>query len=846
MTVEVRAIVRLAMVLSLLSSAVGVWALPVRAQEEGESSVNDLPFEESQPLIAHDQGQQTHDQPATTVEEWVAQIEASLVQITAVRVEATETGMQVILETETGSLNVPETRSLGNALIADIPNAAIAEEFSQADPIEGIALVSVTSLPGDRVRIAITGSDAPPTAEVTSEAQGLAFAVTLGEAGTAADEDAIQVVVTGEQDEGYNPSSSSTATRTDTPLRDVPASIQVIPQEVIEDQGVTRLQDVVRNNAPGVTTEAAYTFDGNFIIRGFAQNFTFVNSYRSADNYSVVDLANVERIEVLRGPASVLFGQLQPGGIVNIVTEQPLREPTYTVGFTGGQFSFYRPEIDFSGPLTEDGNLRYRLNAAYQNSGSFRDFVNEERFFVAPVLQWDISEDTSLTVDFAYQFSHVPLDSGIRALSDDSLVLPINRFLNYPSLIDYDTEQFRASYRLEHEFNDDWRIRNAFSFFSRSSTGPSNNVFSSIDDRFVPPFYYEDEDLRETYLLQTDLIGNFSTGSIQHELLVGFDLTRLTQIYNGGSVELPPIDIFNPDYEVDRPDTPPRDFPFVNLTSSLGIYLQDQIIITDNLRLLLGGRVDFAEQENTSGGSDTTQSDSAFSPRVGIVYQPIEPISLYASYSQSFFPVVGQSRDDSAFEPERGTQYEIGIKADITNNLSATLAAFDITKSNVLTTDPRDSNFSIQVGEQRSQGIELVVSGEILPGWNIIAGYAYTDAQVTEDNSIPEGDNLRNVPRHAANLWTTYEIQSGDFQGLGFGLGLVYVDERESAVPNISFRLPSYVRADAALFFRRDNWRVAINVNNLFDTEYYENAYGRDNINPGAPINVTASLSYTF
>jgi iron complex outermembrane receptor protein len=355
-----------------------------------------------------------------------------------------------------------------NALLADIPNAVITEAFSQANPIAGIALVSVSQLPGDRVRVAITGTDAPPVAEVRSEAQGLVLAVTLGEAGNVAEEDAIQVVVTGKQDEGYNPSSATTATRTDTPLRDIPASIQVIPQQVIEDQGVNRLSDAVRNNAPGVTTSSSYagTGQGEFIIRGFQQNYNFRNGFRFGKFGYIADLSEVERIEVLRGPASILFGQLQPGGVVNLVTEQPLSDPTYTLQFTGGQFSFYRPELDFSGPLTDDGSLRYRLNAVYQNAGSFRDEVNSERVFVAPVLQWNISENTTLTADFSYLYNDPVFDRGLVALSDGSLPLPINRFLGYPSLDDYAEEQVRASYQLEHRFNENWEIRNAFSFSS--------------------------------------------------------------------------------------------------------------------------------------------------------------------------------------------------------------------------------------------------------------------------------------------------------------------------------------------------------------------------------------------
>ncbi|MEH2300033.1 MAG: TonB-dependent receptor [Nostoc sp.] len=658
------------------------------------------------------------------------------------------------------------------------------------------------------------------------------------------EDEPIELVVTGEQD-GYNAPNATTATRTDTPLRDIPQSIQVIPNQVIRDQGVNRLQDAVRNNAPGVSQY--FGQNQAFVIRGFRQDFNLRNGFRTSSAIAPfdVDLANIERIEVLRGPASVLFGQLQPGGVINTVTKQPLTEPYYSVNFTGGQFSFYRSELDFSGPLTDDGNLRYRLNTAYQNNGSFRDFVSEQRFFVAPVLQWNISKNTTLTVDFSYTYNDPVVDFGVVALSDASLVLPINRALFYPSLDRFTEEQYQASYRFEHKFSDNWQLRNGFSFYNTYQSGGYTYVDADFrDDRFLDKLYSDDVFLLQDYEMQTDLIGKFATGSIKHQLLVGFDLSRATSYFTSGSARLPTIDIFNPNYTVTRPDVQINSYG-TTFTDSLGIYIQDQIDITDNLHLLVGGRFDFTEQYDSL--DIFFQGDQAFSPRVGIVYQPIKPISLYASYSQSFTPVIGRSRTQELFEPERGNQYEVGIKADITNKLSATLAAFQITKSNVLTSDPVDPiNFSLQIGEQRSRGVEFTIGGEILPGWNIIAGYAYTDARVTEDNDIPVGELLQNVPKNAANLWTTYEIQSGDYKGLGFGFGLVFVGEQQGEFPNSNFQIPSYVRTDAALFYHRDNWRVGINVNNLFDTGYYETATRRTLVYPGAPMNVQATISYEF
>ncbi|MEL7420589.1 MAG: TonB-dependent siderophore receptor [Cyanobacteria bacterium J06555_3] len=470
---------------------------------------------------------------------------------------------------------------------------------------------------------------------------------------------------------------------------------------------------------------------------------------------------------------------------------------------------------------------------------------------VAPVLQWDVNENTSLTFDFSYLYNDPVYDDGLTALNDGSRVLPIERNLNYPSLDETYTEQIIARYRLNHRFNDDWQLRNAFSFTADLlATGRATfGSFDLIDDRFLQRALTADERyLTENYQLQTDIIGNFSTGSIDHELTVGFDLSRYNingEQGNSSPTALPLLDIFDPNYDVERPDLETF-ITYGTRLDSLGIYIQDQIDFTDNFHALLGGRLSVVEQEDFALGFESTnQSSTAFSPNIGLVYQPIEPISLYASYASSFNPAIGRSRDGSAFEPERGRQYEIGVKTDINENLSATLSAFDITRSNVLTTDPDDFDFRIQTAEQRSQGIELLLTGEILPGWNVYTGYAYTDARVTEDNDIPEGDSLSGVPTNTANLWTTYEIQNGDLQGLGFGLGLLFVGERETELPNDDFELPSYLRTDASLFYRQENWRAAININNLFNTEYIDSGF-RSSYFPGAPFNIQGTLSYTF
>jgi iron complex outermembrane receptor protein len=243
--------------------------------------------------------------------------------------------------------------------------------------------------------------------------------------------------------------------------------------------------------------------------------------------------------------------------------------------------------------------------------------------------------------------------------------------------------------------------------------------------------------------------------------------------------------------------------------------------------------------------TETTLSENAFTPRVGLVYQPIEPISLYASYTTSFNPVGGFTANNDPLIPERGTQYEIGVKADLTPRLSTTLALYDLTRSNVTTRDPIFPAFLVQSGKQRSRGIELDITGEILPGWNIIAGYAYTDARIVEDNDIPAGNRIFAAPQNAINLWTTYRIQTGPVNGLGLGLGFYYLGERPLDNANTVF-LPGFLRTDAAIFYERDQFRVALNIRNLFNVENYVAGGGASFVSPGTPFSIQGSVSWKF
>ncbi|TVP63631.1 MAG: TonB-dependent receptor [Nodularia sp. (in: Bacteria)] len=786
------------------------------------------------------------------------------VAIAEVRLQSTDKGIEITLVTNQSAQLQLVNRSEGNNYIVDIPNAQLSlasgEEFRQEQPTDGITAVSVTNIDASTIRVTVAGEAGLPTVGLFDSDEGLIFGFTPvvtsaqtpqlpaeGETQTeqpSTPDQPIELVVTGQEDR-YSVPNATTATRTDTPLRDIPQSIQAVPRQVLDDRQVIRASDALRNvsgvqrgNTVGGTAEV-------YNIRGFQQ---FGGSLRDGfrNGSPLVDTATLERIEVLKGPASVLYGNLDPGGVINFVTKQPLSEPFYAVGLQVGSFGLVRPTLDLSGPLNPEGTILYRLNTAYEKGGNFRNFDTEvERFFISPVVTWKIGDRTDLRLELEYVNDKRPFDRGLVAFGTGVADIPFDRVLGEPDDFSERTN-LSTGYRLEHRFNDDWKIRNRFrsSFSDQTSISLEPGRLNETTGELSREFDAFNEASRN-YELQTDLVGNFATGSIQHTLLFGVDLSWLNREGGGSYEPAPSINIFNPVYGI--APRPSRDelsevYSFESQTNTLGFFLQDQITLAENLKLLVGGRFDTIDQSSSS----SQRQDQAFSPRVGIVYQPIEPISLYTSFSRSFQPNSGTRVDGALLEPVRGTQYEVGVRGEFLNGrLTTNLAAYEITKSNLGVTDPDNPRFSIPLGEQRSRGIELDVTGQVLPGWNIIASYAYTDARVTKDDNLQPGNLIEGVPFNSASLWSTYEIQTGDFQGLGFGLGLFYVGERQGDFNN-SFQIPSYVRTDASVFYRRNNWRVGINVNNLFNVDYIEATQRRNRIDPGAPFTVRGTVSVEF
>lgn len=813
--------------------------------------------------------------------------QAQIPQITGIQFNSSPTGVEILLETPTGSSTLIRSLTSGRDWIAEISNVQLAlpqgQPFRQDNPTEAIAAIRVTPLEGNRVQVVVTGKDSAPTGQVfVRGTQGLVVRLNSAAAGTASalapapsppatastpaptpessppppsDLQPIELeVIAAPENNPYVVDQAITATEFDAPLRDIPRSIQVIPEQVIEDQKAIRLEDALRN-VSGVSRTNTFggTADG-FLLRAFPADI-FRNGFAEVPGTtafsSVRETANLERIEVLKGPASILFGNVAPGGIINLVTKKPLSDPFFAGSFTVGSFELFRPTIDFTGPITADASLRYRLNAVYEDSSSFRDFTQIERIFIAPVLAWQIGDRTSLELELEYLNDDRPFDRGLVAVGDRPADIPISRRLGEPG--DFRrVEDIGVGYRFEHQINDNWTLKNGFrALFSDNSVQRFEPFGLDETTGILDREFRVTEGDRQSYSLQSNLIGKFATGPVQHQLVFGLDLLRIDSAEAGERVRpIAPIDIFNPVFGAPIPEV----FPFFDndsRTDNLGIYLQNLISLRDNLKLLVGGRFDLLDQRNIDNFNveTSTQSDTAFSPTVGLVYQPIQPVSLYASFARSFQPNFAIDVNGDFLEPERGDQVEVGIKAELLQGrLNTSLAFYRLTQSNLAVVDPNNTDFAIAAGEQRSQGIELDVVGRLLPGWNIIASYAFTDAKITESDEFflsAEGNRFPNIPFHQASLWTTYEIQKGAAQGLGFGLGLFYVGDRQGDFEN-TFILPEFLRTDAAVFYRRENWRLALNIRNVFDVRIFESSTFRENITPGAPLTFLGTVSVEF
>jgi iron complex outermembrane receptor protein len=717
------------------------------------------------------------------------------------------------------------------------------------------------------------------------------------------------VEITGRTEKGYKNTVSFIGTKTATALKDVPQSISYVTKELMQDQATVRMGDVVKNFS-GVNQ---FTFYDDITIRGFRINggstTQLFNGLRTFTGFWKQPMVNyLERVEVIKGPASALFGNSSPGGAINRVTKKPLAENRKSLSFTMGSFNNVRALADFTGPLNDEKTILYRLNIGYENTESFRDLQFDKNLVIAPSVSFLPTEKTRINFDAVYNKSNSRLDRGQSVLyKGDLYSTPISRSLSATN--DYlNEETYTVTASLNHQFSSrvafnlaylrtgytedllEHRSANSYALDANGDTIPNLVARQSFIRKKNPS-----SDNASAYLTY-----NVATGKLSHKLVAGFDYassklppgaSQLTasnyQLKAGGARAYNParaddyvfytyvaadgtqmlipkpnvshFDITKNDNKLEDPSKytyalqNSAVMPSFNTIS--GVYLQDQISI-GHLQLLIGGRFDtYTDKRFYKTDSARNVSQHKFLPRVGAVYSVTGNINVYGVYTQGYNPqdvnIQNNPLSGGPFDPINSELIEGGLKTEWLNgNITANAAVYRITQTNTLYPDATADNPDRynQIGEETATGVELDVTGRITDNWDLTLAYAFNDAKITaagKSDSAFIGRQKPNAPKHQGNVWTKYTIPSGPVKGLGLGAGANFVTDRNVSL-NSSQTLPGYVLVNAALFYKVNKVQLQVNFNNVTNKTYWVGGYDYIRLFPGAPRNWQATISYTF
>lgn len=736
---------------------------------------------------------------------------------------------------------------------------------------------------------------------------------------------------------GYVTRSTSTATKMNIPNLQLPASVKVVPAEVIRDQSITDLKGALEN-VSGVQTAQSQSGNASFNrIRGFLTPRVFRNGLMavSPTNFTDFGSSNIDRIEVSKGPDAMLYGRSDPGGLINLITKRPLDAPYHMVQQRIGQFNHYFTEWDYNDAATADGSVLYRFSGGYMNSGGFRDFDRIERVHINPSVTWRPTQDTSFTADVEYYDQDFRPNLGLTIDPFNPTRpanVPISRNFAGPFTPLSNNNNIYVGSELTHRFNETFTFKQRFlaGFLHHHDAYSSNASLAYMGGQnFGAPVNgdvlripFSQQNNSEVYGTNFDLLGHFDVAETHHDTLVGFDYQHVHSIYGNQGRFFPtnPLftvnmydpwssnvynsigtDFYNTQKLYDRPRW--RNDRQANLSNQEGVYFQDHITLLDGkVHILGGGRFDWFWQGQARGTTgdlaesyifthpvsinptpsgnpfapgnlqynfySPSRSDSAFSPRVGLLFQPVPWASVYGSWTQAFGPnvngPVGVDAYNRPFAPGRSEQVEIGTKAEwFDGRLTTAIALYELTKTNIPTRDPAaptDPNAFVLIGAARSKGVELDVSGKILDNLSVISSFTYMDARVTKDTTpLPAastlGRRLIGVPRFQGSFWAKWDVKEiPQLDGLSLGMGVFFAGNRQGDDLS-TFQLPGYARIDAMAAYK---WQVMgrnvtaqINLRNLNNARYYESADNnfstpRFSIYPGAPFTAIGAVRVEF
>jgi iron complex outermembrane receptor protein len=658
---------------------------------------------------------------------------------------------------------------------------------------------------------------------------------------------------------------------------DLPQSISSIDKEVLDQQQTARLSDAIKNFNGVYVMGTSGGYQEELAGRGFAfsSSNTFKNGVRF-NNTAMPEMSALERIEVMKGSAAILFGNVAAGGVLNLITKKPLFEKGGEVSMRYGSYDFYKPSIDVYGSLNARKTAAYRINTVYEKSRSFRDVVNAERFYINPSFLFKLGKKTDLLIEGDYLKDKRTADFGLGAINYTLIDIPRSRFLGV-SWSYYNTEQKSATATITHHFNNKWQLRSVTAYQNLKSDlftnqrPNGNSQFIKENGNWIRGL--QRTEMKEAYAItQLDLTGQFSIGFLKHILLAGVDADNyLTENTSYNTLQkYDSINVFDPGkYEVraDIPNLTPK-----TLTKSpikrAGVYLQDLISITEKIKLLAGIRFSYLETfSNVYTYKDATtvetkQFDHAFSPRLGLVYKPIKSMALFASYANSFTPNTGINTDGTALPPSLIDQYEIGVKNDLFRGmLSANLTVYQIKNSNLaqvsLANGNTNTNIKEMAGEITSKGIEIDLMSKAYKGISLIAGYSFNESRYTKSNTYIVGSKLLYNPSNTANASVYYNLSELNIKWLdnfNAGIGALYIGDRSAGrqtrvtVPDDTYKpipLPAYTNLEGSLGYAKNNISVRIKMTNMLNALSY-NVHDDNSVNPIAPRQFAATVAFKF
>ncbi len=677
------------------------------------------------------------------------------------------------------------------------------------------------------------------------------------------------IIVTGNKN-SFKADRTSQSLRIATPLLEVPQNIQVVTNKVMASQSIVSMSDGVIKNVSGATRLEHWSDVYTRVNARGGRLAAFRNGVNVTSDWGPLteDMSFVDHVEFVKGPAGFMMSNGEPAGIYNVVTKKPTGITKGEASVTYGSFDLLRATLDLDGKLDKPGKLLYRLNLMGQTKNSFRDYEYNDRFSIAPVISYQLDEKTLLTAEYTYQHVNMSdLGSAYVFSTEGYAVYPRNFSMSNPGITPNKVSEHAAFVNLQHQLDDHWKLTAQVAYFNdkqRSSDIWPNTVLPN--GKVIRDLYAFDADMKNTYG-QAFVNGDVHTGKVHHRILAGVDVGSKEALYDWG--QMAPLDSANGgEFDAHAPNygKPANGFPVFDRTTSMseravsrvnqsytGLYFQDELGFWDNrIRLTLAGRYTIVK--------DNDLEEKKFTPRAGLSFSVDRSTSIYALYDQTFIPQTGVLRGGARPKPITGNNIEFGVKKNwFDGKLSTTLAAYRIIKNNELSADPTSTPanpYSLQLGQSRSEGIEVDVVGEIVNGLSVVANYAFTDAYVSKASEsygsiIAKGTRIAGFAKHNVNTWLTYTLQGGALKGAGIAAGFSYQIERSTWSWTTSpsrMSLPDYFRLDGGLFWERKKIRLTANVFNILDKYLYSGAdYGSFYYwQAEAPRDIRFSITYKF